>query len=67
MNNKPTKIKESAADYAAKIYKAKKDFQKEQAKLSIEEKITILMELQKIVLKTQKQERGETIRQIWKI
>jgi len=67
MKNKPNKIKESPADYAAKIFEAKKDFHKEQAKLPIEEKIKILLELQKIVLKTQKQKPGERLRQIWKI
>jgi len=67
MNNKPNKVKESASDYAAKIFKAKKDFHKEQAKLPIEEKIKILIELQKIVLKTQKQKPGEGLRQVWKI
>jgi hypothetical protein len=67
MKDKPNKIKESAADYAAKIFTSKKDFHKEQAKLPIEEKIKILIELQKIVLKTQKQEPGERLRQVWKI
>ena len=67
MNRKQKKIKESASEYATEIFAAKKHFHKQRAKLPIEEKIKILIELQKITLKTQKKKSGDEIRQIWKI
>ena len=60
-------IKESAARYAAKIFESKDDFHKEQAKLPIEEKIKILVELQKIVLNAQKNIYTDEIRRVWKL
>lgn len=67
MNKKPKKIAESASEYAADIFAAKKRFHREQANLPIEEKIKILIELQKIVLKTQKQGPEDKLLQVWKI
>jgi len=67
MSRKSKKIAESASEYAADIFAAKKRFHREQANLPIEEKIKILIELQKIVLKTQKQGPGDKFWQVWKI
>ena len=61
------KTAKSPSEYAADIFKAKKRFHKEQAKLPIEEKIKILVELQKIVLKTKKQDSKDESRRVWEI
>lgn len=67
MNKRSKKIAESASKYADDIFAAKKRFHKEQAKLPIEEKIKILVELQKIVIKTQNKNSGDESRCVWKI
>ena len=59
--------KESAAKNAAKIFESKDDFHKEQAKLPIEEKIKILVELQKIVIQTQEEMHTDELRRVWRI
>ena len=67
MNHNKYCIKESAARYAAKIFESKDDFHKEQAKLPIEEKIEILIELQKIVLNSQKDNHTDELRRVWRL
>jgi hypothetical protein len=62
-----TKTAKSASEYAADIFKSKKRFHKARAKLPIEEKIKILVELQKIVLKTQKRSSNDESRRVWEI
>jgi hypothetical protein len=60
-------VKESTADYAAKLYKKKGKFRKDLARLPIEEKIKILVELQKIVIGARKGKPGEDVRGVWEI
>jgi len=67
MSKKTKKISESASEYAKEIFVSKKNFHKAQAKLPIEEKIKILIELQRIVIKTQKQDVKDESRFVWKI
>lgn len=67
MHKKTMKITESASEYANEIFEAKKRFHKEQAKLPIEEKIKILIELQKIIVKIQRQDSKERNQRVWKI
>ncbi|MBN2244643.1 MAG: hypothetical protein JW755_02240 [Candidatus Aminicenantes bacterium] len=67
MNKKTKKISESVSEYAKEIFISKNHFHKAQAKLPIEEKIRILIELQKLVMKTQKQDSKDELRFVWKI
>lgn len=67
MNKKTRKIAESASEYAKEIFVSKKQFHREQAKLPIEEKIRILIELQKMVVKTRKKDSEDELRFVWKI
>ena len=57
----------SARYYALKIFEAKDRFHRDQAKLPIEEKVKILVELQKIVLETQINAHSDKLRQVWKL
>ena len=54
-------------ELAQKIFRSKEEFHKEQAKLPIEEKVKILVELQKIVLNTQKSSSSNEIRRVWEL
>ena len=67
MNKKTKKIAESASEYVKEIFVSKKQFHREQAKLPIEEKIRILIELQKMAVKTRKQDSKDKLRHVWKI
>jgi len=67
MNKKTKKTAESASEYAKEIFVSKKQFHREQAKLPIEEKIRILIELQKMAVKTRKQDSKDKLRFVWKI
>lgn len=55
----------SMADYASEIFYAKDRFHKSQAKLPIEKKIQILIELQKMVLNIQKDSDVNEFRKVW--
>jgi hypothetical protein len=57
--------KKSAEEIAHEIFKAKEAFHREQAKLPIEEKVKILVELQKIVLNIQKDSDRDELRRVW--
>ena len=59
--------KKSAEEIAHDIFKAKDGFHREQAKLPIEEKVKILVELQKIVLNTQKDSDRDELRKVWEL
>jgi hypothetical protein len=66
IQKKKNEIK-TAAELASEIFESKKDFHRNQAKLPIEEKIKILVELQKIVVKTQERKKDDELRIVWKI
>ena len=65
--SKSNVVKESAAEYASELFKAKHQFRRDLARLPIEEKMKILVELQKIVLKTKKGQPSEELRRVWEI
>jgi len=67
MSRKTENNTDSAHYYALKIFEAKDRFHKDQAKLPIEEKVKILVELQKIVLETQPDTHSGEFRQVWKL
>ncbi|MCI0449582.1 MAG: hypothetical protein L0Y79_07330 [Chlorobi bacterium] len=58
------KIKSTAKEIAQKIFNEKKSYHKEKAKLPIEEKIKILVELQKIGIEANPKMRNK---KSWKI
>jgi len=67
MNRKIKNNAKSVHCYALKIFEAKDRFHKDQAKLPIEEKVKILVELQKIVLETQINTHSDKLKQVWKL
>ena len=67
MMSKPVLVKESAAEYASEIFGAKREFRKDLSRLPIEEKIEILIELQKIVTSTRKKSPDDPLRRVWDI
>jgi hypothetical protein len=67
MSHHKEKKEISAKEYALKIFKEKDEFHKRQAKLPIEEKVRILVELQKIVLKMNKKAMHDDTRRVWKL
>lgn len=67
MINKKKNRTYSAAKYASKVFEAKNQYHKNQAKLSIEEKIKILIELQKIVINIQNNPNNDKSKFVWKI
>jgi len=67
MIHKTVNKMESAKQYAKEIFEAKALFHKEQAKLPIEEKIKILIELQKMVIKIQKHSDSNEQKQVWEL
>jgi len=57
----------SASRHAAKVFEAKDKYHKDQAKLPIEKKIKILIELQKMVINIQNNSDNDKSKFIWKI
>lgn len=67
MNQEKKNRLKPAAELASEIFESKKEFHRNQAKLPIEEKIKILVELQKIVVKTKERKKDDGLRIVWKI
>ncbi|MCG7852529.1 MAG: hypothetical protein MIO92_08410 [Methanosarcinaceae archaeon] len=67
MKNNRNSIREQAAEYAKEIYESKKEFHREMAKLPIEEKIRILIELQKLSLAINHQKSCDELPRVWEI
>ena len=67
MMPKSNVVNESAAEYAYELFRKKRRFRKDLAKLPIEEKMKILVELQKIVIETKKGQAEEDARGVWEI
>ena len=54
-------------DEIEKIFRAKEEFHKDRAKLPIEEKIKILVELQKLAIDIPTTSKENRFRMVWKI
>lgn len=54
-------------DEIQKIFRAKEEFHKDRAKLPIEEKIKILVELQKLAIAIPTTSKENRFRMVWKI
>ena len=67
MVNDPENVIQYHRDIVERIFVSKECFHREQARLPIEEKIKILVELQKIVLHTRPAIGLEDNRQLWDI
>ena len=61
------KLNAARWDEVQKIFKAKEQFHKDRAKLPIEEKIKILVELQKLAIEIPTASKESRFRMVWKI
>jgi hypothetical protein len=68
MENDQSSIDRQNSEFIAKIFERKKEFHRSQAQLPIEEKMKILIELQKIAvtIRPEQQKNGQRI-QVWQI
>lgn len=67
MANHPNDIIQYNKEVVSGIFESKKNFHLKQARLSIEEKIKILVELQKIALTIRPKRGREDLRTVWHV